>query len=189
MSVRHDLDRLKTEHDLAARAVVGEKKYLREAEERLTNTLEARRVLQAAAEGVQRSAHAQIASVVTRCLEAVLGPDTYEFRVVFERKRGRTEARLVFVRNGEEVDPIGAAGGGAVDLASFALRVACLILSRPKRRRLLILDEPLKHLSADYRPAARELLLVLAKEMGLQIILVTHSPELVCGQVVEVSGS
>ncbi len=85
------------------------------------------------------------------------------------------------------MDPTASVGGGVVDVASFALRLACLLLASPKRRRLLCLDEPFKHLSENYRPAVRELIEVLAREMDVQFIIVTHSNELKIGKVIELS--
>jgi len=145
----------------------------------------ARRLLQGVASAVQQKAHGQIASVVSRCLEAVFD-DPYEFRVEFLEKRGKTEANMLFVRSGNPVDPMSASGGGVVDVAAFAARLACLMLSRPARRRLLVLDEPFRFVSRDLRPRVRELVEVLAGEMQMQFVLVTHDPQLAVGRVVGV---
>ena len=142
------------------------------------------KILQAVAQTIQEQVHNRIAAVVSRCLTAVFS-EPYAFRITFEQKRGRTEARLSFVRGGIEVDPLTAAGGGVVDVAAFALRLAALMLSRPVKRRLLVLDEPFRFVSAEYRPKVRELLAELATEMGVQFVLVTHMPELYGDKVVE----
>ena len=84
-----------------------------------------------------------------------------------------------------EVDPMTASGGGVVDVASFALRLSCLVLSKPPINRILILDEPFKFLSEDYRERVRILLETLSKEMKTQIILVTHIEELKTGRMIE----
>lgn len=183
--LRQTLTRHQADHDHARRAVADEKKALAEAKGRLENAAEAQKLLQGVAEAVQQQAHRQIAAVVSRCLEAVFDEEAYEFVIRFVQKRGKTEAELLFRREGIEVSPVDAAGGGVVDVASFALRLACLILARPSRRKLLVLDEPWKHLSADYRPAMRELVLTLAKELGVQFIIVTHSDEFRMGEVIE----
>lgn len=155
------------------------------AQLRLTTALAARKVVQEAAATVQRAAHDRLAGVVSRCLAAVFGPTAYEFRLEFEEKRGRTEARPVFVRDGNEADPT-AVGGGVVDVAAFALRVAAVAARQPPVRRLLVLDEPLRHLSKDYRPRARALLETLAADLKFQIILITHDPALECGEVIRI---
>ena len=182
---RRKLDRLKASLDHARRSCLDAKEALKKARTRLNHAGQAQRIVQAVAEGVQQQAHRRIAAVVTRCLKAVFGDDAYEFRIDFSQKRGKTEAEFKLVRDGLAVDPADAAGGGVVDVAAFALRLACLLLSVPRRRKLLVLDEPFKHLSKSYRPAVRQLLKAMAEEMGVQMIVVTHDPMLQIGKVIE----
>lgn len=156
------------------------------AEAELDAAAEAQTIVQAVAQTVQEEAHDRIAGVVTRCLTTVF-EDPYEFKIKFERARGRTEAHLTFVRDGHGVNPIDASGGGVVDVAAFALRLSCLMLSRPARRRVVVLDEPFKFVSADRRYAVRAMLEQLAGELGVQFIMVTHIEELQCGRVVDLS--
>jgi len=158
---------------------------LTKAEDLLTNTLEAQKVLQAVAQTVQQQAHDRIAGVVTRCLEAVFPDDPYEFKILFEQKRGRTEARLVFMRRGHEVDPLTASGGGAVDVAAFALRVSCIMLSKPPVRRILFLDEPFRFVSVKYRDRVRRMLEALADDLKMQFVFSTHMPELRTGEIIQ----
>lgn len=156
------------------------------AEAAVADATSARDLIQAAAHAVQEEAHSRLATVVTRCLKAVFGDEAYTFRIRFERKRGKTEAHLILERDGLELDdPLSQAGGGVIDVAALGLRLACLLTSIPRLRKLLVLDEPLKHLSAQYRPAAREMLETLARELEVQVIMVTHSDELRCGEVIE----
>jgi len=115
-------------------------------------------------------------------MEAVFD-DPYEFRITFERKRNRTEASLSFVRDGLEVDPMSAAGGGAVDVAAFALRAACLTLQTDLEQ-ILVLDEPFRFLSREYRHRVRSLLVTLSADLGIQFLLVTHLDALRIGNVV-----
>lgn len=183
--MRDTLNRLLLKQQTARETVKRERAALKQAKHDIETVTQAQSIVQHVAEAVQMQAHKQIASVVTRCLEAVFGEDAYEFAIVFSRKRGRTEAALVFRRDGLEISPLEAAGGGAVDVAAFALRLACLVLRQPKLRRLLVLDEPWKHLSAEYRPHVRTLLETLAKEMDIQFVIVTHSEEFACGKVYE----
>lgn len=175
------LRRITTAEDTLER----EKGSLDKAQAQLQNCQQAQEIVQLLAEAVQQRAHQQISEVVTSCLSAVFD-DPYEFKIVFERKRGRTEAQLRFVRRGLEVDPMSAAGGGAVDVAAFALRVACLVLHRPRLSKILVLDEPFKFVSAEYRPRVRQMLEELAKKMEMQIVMVTHADDLVTGKVIHV---
>lgn len=141
-------------------------------------------ITQTVAREVQELAHGKIADIVSHSLAAVF-EEPYKFKLNFEQKRGRTEAALAFERDGQLVDPMEASGGGVVDVAAFALRLSCLLLANPPLRRLLVLDEPLKMLSAEYRPRVRELIERLSKELGVQMVIVTHSPEFLMGQVIE----
>ncbi len=157
---------------------------LNKAQEELSNVEQAQAVTQAVAQTIQQHIHNRIAGVVTQCLHSVF-PEPYDFRITFERKRGRTEARLVFVREELEIDPMTGSGGGVIDVAAFALRLASLILQRPPVRRLLVLDEPFRFVSKEHLPKVRSMLESLSKEMGVQFILVTHLDALQIGTVVE----
>lgn len=161
-----------------------ERAQLVSAEEASTDAEEAQRIVQLVAQTVQQQAHERIAGVVSRCLSAVFD-EPYEFKVLFEQKRGRTEARLVFMQGEEEVDPMTAAGGGVVDVAAFALRLSALMLSRPPLRRVLLLDEPFRFVSVCYRERVRRLLEELSKELGVQFIMITHMEELKTGTIIE----
>lgn len=177
------LTSLQMEYDHAQKSVVREEKALKEAKEEEEAILQGQQLVQSVAKAIQTTAHQRIASVVSRCLAEVF-EEPYEFQIIFEEKRGKTEARLVFIRDGNEVDPVYASGGGVLDVASFALRLASLVLAQPRQRRLLVLDEPFRFLSEDYVPRIREMLKTLSKEMKLQILMVTHSKELEVGTVI-----
>jgi len=141
------------------------------------------------AQTIQQTVHARISNTVTRCLNSVFS-DPYEFQIQFERKRGKTEARMVFLRDGLVLDdPLNQVGGGVIDVAAFGLRLACIMMIRPRRRRLLVLDEPLKNVRGkDNRMRVRMLLESLAEEMDMQIILnvdIDSYPEFAIGNVLE----
>ena len=142
-------------------------------------------MIQAVAAAVQNKVHGKIAAVVTKCIAAVF-QENISFEIRFEKKRGRTEARPVLIKDGHEMDPLDGSGGGVIDVASLALRVICLSMTRPAVRKLLVLDEPLKHLSANNHERARGLLLSLSEEFGMQVIMVTHNKNLVCGKIIEI---
>ncbi len=144
----------------------------------------AQTLTQSIAQQVQTLAHKRIASIVTTCLACFAEP--YTFHIQFNRTRGRTAAALTFKRNGQTLEsPLTAAGGGCIDVAAFALRTACATLHNPPIRRLLILDEPLKHLSAAYRPRMRKVLDTISHDLSMQIILVTHDPALQTGSILQ----
>lgn len=157
-------------------------------DQRLKTVIDCQELGQIVAQGVQQRAHAMISRVVSKCLETIFC-EPYEFQIVFERKRGKTEARLVFERDGMEIDPMTASGGGVLDIASFALRLAAITLTKPHSRRVLVMDEPFRFLSEEYREKTRDLLEDLAREYGFQFVMVTHIKELVCGKHISLGQS
>lgn len=162
-----------------------EQRELDKAETSIQRTQEAQEILQHLAQAVQQKAHQKISEVVSLCLKAVFGEDAYEFYIEFERRRGKTEAILKFKRGELDADPLSATGGGVVDVAAFALRVSCLMLHRPKLSKLIVLDEPFKFVSAQYRDKVRMMLEELSQDLKIQIVQVTHSEELTAGKIIE----
>jgi DNA repair exonuclease SbcCD ATPase subunit len=185
MSLRKQVDDAVLKFNTASQLLKTTRQEMIDAEEYEFRAGEAQRIIQTIASSIQEEAHSKIAGVVSRCLESIFD-EPYEFKITFERKRGKTEARLSFIRDDMEIDPLSASGGGVVDVAAFALRLACLVLATPKKRKTLILDEPFKFLSKDYRENTKQMMEILSAEMGVQFIMVTHIPELVCGKLVEI---
>lgn len=186
-TLRQNVDKKLAALNLARQSCRKLGEELSEAEKQAEAATEAQELAQQVAQTIQQKAHDQIAGVVSRCLSAVFD-EPYTFRIHFERKRGRTEARMIFERNGFEVDPLTESGGGVVDVAALALRLSCIMLNKPPLRRVVILDEPFKcgDEYETYRPRVRELLETLADELGFQFIIVTHMRELRTGTVLEV---
>jgi len=183
---RKFVDEKLVERKAAAALVESESKALAVCKEEMESTEEARTIVQHVAQTVQQQAHERISKVVTRCLDAVFD-DPYEFRIEFVRKRGKTEATMVFVREGVKLDdPMNEVGGGVLDVTALALRLATILITKPARRKLLVLDEPWKNIRGSANKArTRELLVALAEEMGVQIVLNTDIPEYRLGRVIE----
>ena len=90
------------------------------------------------------------------------------------------------IKDGKDIDdPLEADSGGVIDLAAFALRLSCLMLAKPKLRRIIILDEPFKYVSEQYIPNIRKLIEGLAEDFKVQFIIVTHIKELRIGKIIE----
>lgn len=182
---RAAVNKLKAEQQVVEATLESASTEYRWAKQLHRASLYAQELIQDAAQATQERIHAEIATLVSRCLTVVFD-EPYVFTILFERKRGKTEAKLLFERNGVQVDPMTASGGGIVDVAAFALRLSCLLLSQPSLQRVIVLDEPFKFVSpAESRERLGTLLLTLSAELKIQFIMVTHIEELKIGKVIE----
>lgn len=181
---RRIVNRLLADYRLADTTVRGEGFEFEQLSGKIGSVQQAQVILQTIAQRLQQQAHERIARVVTRCLVSVF-EDPYEFQIRWEQRRGQTEAVMVFVRDGVSLsDPLNEIGGGVIDVVAFALRLAAILLSRPARRRLLVLDEPFRFVSRRYRKRLRAVVEQLSKEMGFQFIVVTHLEDFEVGEVI-----
>lgn len=123
----------------------------------------------------------QVESVVTQGLQAVFEDAQMRFRMDQRVSGKRLEVKF-YLTTGEgentlETGIMDARGGGVAAVVGFLLRVALMLLT-PTQRKLLILDEAFAQLSAEYLPNLSEFISQLTERTGIQVLMVTHSPEL-----------
>lgn len=176
-SLRYALEKRKGQREQIRKTIKDTKETIKKLKSTLANQEKAREIIREVGLITQQQLQVHITDIVSLALEAVF-PDPYTFEVDFVERRNRTECDLFFCRNGERVNPITASGGGVVDIASFALRVASWSMASPHFRNTLVLDEPFRYLSVEMLPQAGKMLKQLSEELGLQIIMITHSEEL-----------
>jgi len=123
----------------------------------------------------------RIEDLVTRCLQAVFERE-YEFVVRMVEKREQIETEF-FVRDGEiELDPEFQAGGGILDVISLGLRaVMWSMRGKSATDSFLALDEPARNVSASHIENVSEMLDQLARQLGIQFLIVTHREGLTYG--------
>lgn len=138
---------------------------------------QAREVVKKVGLATQQQLEYHFSDIVTSALEAVF-PNPYALSVKFVERRGKTECDIGFARDGDVLDPLSASGGGAVDIASFALRIAAWSMLTPRSSSILILDEPFRYLSSNLQNKAGEMLREVTKKLGLQLLIITHEEEL-----------
>jgi len=155
--------------------LIGIKADITRLKDEVDYTEKSRLIIQKVAKATQAELEYYISELVTLAFASVF-PDPYEFGVAFEEKRGKTECRMRFLRNGHEVNPLSGSGGGPLDIATTTLQFT--IWSLNKTRAIIGLDEPFRFLSRDLQPKAGEMLKEVSKKLGLQILMVTHSEDL-----------
>jgi hypothetical protein len=163
----------------AERSVLKKQLKEREDEQKLWEDLlkkreNAHQIIQLAAQLTQESLQEQLCSVVTMALSSVF-EDPYEFVVEFVAKRNSTECNLMFQREGERCSPLDDSGYGAADIASISLRIS--FRDADDTRPVLLMDEPCKNISKDYKTLTAIMLKEICKKLGLQMIVVSHIPE------------
>lgn len=142
---------------------------------------EAQTIVQNVAQLTQQELEYHVSELVSLALAAVFD-EPYELSVEFTQRRGRTEADLWFVRDGKKIDPLGASGGGAVDVASFGLMVALWSLAPVKTRPVLFMDEPLKWLKGGQLPErGASMIKEISEKLGLQVVMISHIPDQIEG--------
>jgi DNA repair exonuclease SbcCD ATPase subunit len=163
IQIEQDLENLTEELNISKRSLIRHEK--------------AREIVRTVGIATQQQLQYHISDITSLALEAVFD-DPYELKVEFVQRRNKTECDLLFVRDGNDLDPISASGVGAIDIASFALRIASWSMSIPHTRNVIILDEPFKHLSVDLQDKASSMIKEVSQKLGLQFIIITHDPTL-----------
>jgi len=177
------IEHLREEYGNVHKLKEAEEDKLEQAQNQLNDLLQAQEIAQEAATQIQQLVHKQIADIVNKCLQTIFD-DLYKFKIRFTPKRGKTEAELLFIKEGKEIKDI---GGGVIDVVAFALRLSSLLLSRKGLRPVLAMDQPFSNVSKSkgYLERVPEMLIMLAEEFGIQFIQVTHVDELKIGKVIE----
>lgn len=121
----------------------------------------------------------QFESLVDSALRAVFPDRNYKFVIHQEMKRGMSNVEFSVIEDDVETDIWEEGGLGVADVVGFALRVAYLALYRPKLFPLLVVDEPFRHLSAEYVPNVSRFVSKVSRDLGIQIVAVSHNSDLI----------
>lgn len=140
---------------------------------------QAKILLQESSRYAKEQVKVQLEKLVTSGLQYIFEEDLRFEIAITESGKARTEAEFYVVskQDGEEIrtKPESARGGGIVDVVSLILRVAVLQSYTPAVEGPLILDEPVKMVSANYIEKVGEFLQQLNQYFGRQIIMATHN--------------
>ena len=176
-SIRTQLERRRGEQTQTQRLLQQSRDHLKEAQSQQAHQEQARVIIREVGLKTQQALSYHISDITSLALEAVFD-DPYELVIDFVHRRNKTECDLWFRRDDIQVNPIEASGGGAVDVAAFALRVACWSMENPKTRPVIILDEPMRFLSTDMQERASQMIKEISEKLGIQFIIVTHEETL-----------
>ena len=175
--LRQRVEQLKGSRSQIKKDIRNTKTGIKKCKRKLKKHKRAREILREVGIKTQEQLQYHISNITSLALKAVFD-DPYELDIDFVKKRNNTECELHFVRNDHKIEPLEGAGVGAVDVASFSLRIASWSMQRPHPRPVIILDEPFKHLSTDLQPRASEMIKEISEKLNLQLIIITHEEEL-----------
>ena len=162
MITKTDIEKLRNKHSVA----IGERNILENRlnlavtelesnELTVLNCSKARAIIQVVAKETQETVEERISNLVSLALSSVF-PDPYEFKLRFVLRRNKTEADLIFIKRGNEGNPIDVGGGGVLDVTSFALRVA--VWSIKPTNNVFIQDEPFHFLSRNLQAKCSQMI-------------------------------
>jgi len=185
--IRKQVDEIKSKYSIAKSNLKAERQKLVDTQTDLENIEQAIYHVQIVSQTIQQKAHEKVSRVVTACLQSVFPDKDYQFKLRFERKRNKTEAKPILINDGHEVEnPMEEDSGGVVDITAFTCQVSTVMLHKPAIRRLLVLDEPFKFVSPEYRDNVKSMLEMLAEDFDIQFIMVTsHQSQIVIGKEIQ----
>jgi predicted ATPase len=134
---------------------------------------EVREIIQTAALISQNAIAKHISSIITKALHTVFPNDNLSFSIEFSEGRGKTEAHINVLEDGEEFDIFYDRGFGVADIISFTLRVSYVILGPTAN--IVIVDEPFRNLDIEKHEITSLMIKELSKNLGVQFIICTHS--------------
>lgn len=138
--------------------------------------LEAINILVELSKTIYQEVITKIESVVTLSIRYVYDRP-FEFKIKLEEKRNNIEAKFVLTEGEDEYEIKGDQGGGMINIISLAIRIVMWKIKEPKTRPFFSFDEPFYWLG-NYIEKAGRMLKYLADELELQILLLTHEPDL-----------
>lgn len=172
------LSRLEGKREAARESVLLSRRAVKELKAKQDLYMQAREVVQKVAKLTQEELSYRLSDLATIAMGVVFD-DPYEIVVEFVERRGRTECDIKFMKGEEKETAVGRTGGGAKDIAAFALRIAVWGLYRGKKRPVFIMDEPFRNVSRDLQEQTSEMVKYVSDMLGLQFIIVSHDPNLI----------
>jgi predicted ATPase len=116
----------------------------------------------------------KIEQFVTYGLQRVFGE---EFRFVVLMEQTGKDVKVEFkLRRGESlIDIVDACGGGIAEVVGLLLQLFFVLMTKDRFAPMLFLDTALVHLSDDYIDKMSLLLRSICYDLGVQVVLCTHS--------------
>ena len=164
-----EIKRLHAKRELLQEELTDKKHELRQLRIEKRITAEVREIINYVAQETQEQVVTVLSELVTDALSVLDEP--YTFQIDFVKSRGKTEARLILMKNGIEHKLFFGSGGGVADIVSFSLRLTFWSL-KGDLQPVFIFDEPFKDLSKKYQEPIRHFMESFSEKYNAQFIVV-----------------
>jgi DNA repair exonuclease SbcCD ATPase subunit len=176
-AIIREFNLIKARRDILQESIDKKTKSVGELKEKVGDQIKARWVITEVAQQTQQRFKVKVESLVTMAIRSVFDRP-FEFSLEFERKYNKMTCRPV-VKEEEKIydDPEYDLGGGMLDIISFAFRIVLWSLENPRKRNVIILDEPMKNMGK-LIVFGGQVLKEISHKLNLQLIIITHEDEL-----------
>ena len=172
INLRKLLDAKKTALKLCEQSEKRHIEQLKSLEKEQELLQHAREIFQKASILTQNHLAIHLSTIVTKALRAVFYEKNVSFKVEFIERRNVTECDMWIEEDGYQYSLLESRGFGMTDIASFALRVAYILLHPSDN--VFLIDEPFRNLSEDKHEIASQMIKELSSELHIQFIIATH---------------
>ena len=173
VDIRKELEQRKGQRREVEQTIATLDQAIKEEKRSLRRHQEAQDIIRVVGQKTQEQLSYQIGDITSLALDAVFDKP-YALGIEFVNRRNKTECDLFFKRGENRLDPLDGGGGGASDVAAFALRIASWSLQTPHTRNVMLLDEPFKHLKGENENRrVLEMIHKISQKLNMQIIMVS----------------
>jgi len=179
-SLLKDVERLRSKHNEAVNLLNSSLALHASAAQDLSDTQQAQALLQHVALTTQQQLRYHVTALGTLAMEAVF-PEPVGLELQFKQNYGKTEAKLLFDRDGHLLDPLEEDSGGACNIAGLGLRASMREAQRPRTRPVVVMDEPghdLNDATRTMHTKFAEMIKEVGDKLGVQFLVVTMIEEL-----------
>lgn len=187
-TIRNIFEQNKGKKEQIKETITKTKVMIKDKEDSLHKHEEALEIIRTVGLQTQQQLQYRISGITSLALESIFD-NPYQLKAEFVQRRNKTECDLFFTRGDMICNPLDSSGGGPTLIGAIALRIASWSMQNPRSRNTLILDEPFHFLHGkdptketledNLLAKASQLLSQISKQLNLQIIVVSHSPELI----------
>lgn len=177
-SMAQTVSRLDGQRTLLSQQLIDSEEKILSLEELKLNSIKAAELLHCVQRATRDKIQIAFENTVTFALRAIYKQD-YQFKLEFGQRGNIGELTFKLKSPDTEgfLDLEDCVAGGSLDIISLALRFTLLQILRSPG--MIVIDEGTKMLSKNYRAAEHDFYEAMSTKLGRQLILITHSSELI----------